>query len=113
MCVSLQTCAAVDVEEHVWDLEEKRGLIGSSDGSDSGDRSRRAGGADGLEMSERGAAAAPRLARRESNDDDDNASWRGSGGSDTASWRGSGSALLLHVALSSSPSAAMVEGPYS
>ena len=106
--LSIQTCAAVDVEEHVWDLEEKRGLIGSDDSEDgdAADNSHRTGGGGGrrsrggsVELSERGDGGFGDLSRRESHEDD--ASWRGSG-SDTASWRGSGSALLSHVALSSS-----------
>eukprot|EP00903_Cladosiphon_okamuranus_P006938 g6752.t1 len=93
-----QTCAAVDVEEHVWDLEETRGLIGSDDSDDSDNRDAANGGAGGVsvDMSDNGGAGG---SRREGHDED--ASWRGSG-SDTASWRGSGSALLSHVALSSS-----------
>eukprot|EP00752_Nemacystus_decipiens_P006953 g6240.t1 len=104
-----QTCAAVDVEEHVWDLEEKRALVGSDDSEDgdAADESRRPGGRRSrggsvcVEMPERGGGVGMGLefSARESHEDD--ASWRGSG-SDTASWRGSGSALLSHVALSSS-----------
>lgn len=97
LALRVQTCAAVDVEEHVWDLEESRGLVGSSDSSEGGNDD-----SGGIEMAGR-ATEAGAGARRDSHEDD--ASWMGSG-SDTASWRGSGSALLSHLGLSSSSSMA-------
>lgn len=84
-----QTCAAVDVEEHVWQLEEEKVLIGEPSPPDDADA--RAADAGNSEV-ERG------WGRR--------VSWgfhRGREGVDSGDWRNSsGGRLLAHLGLSSS-----------